>query len=213
MVIFPETMHFGSGPTLGGHQSAQVNDRKRENAPFLFCREITIRQRLEEKGEETTVWVAERAKTNRCGVVLLAADSYICRLKQQLSFISTMILVNGHGVTTYCDPPQKNKNLISLKWKQLFWKHLNQAVHTTINSVPVWHWHCFIVERWMKGIYLLSSMRCLEVKGLIGTAVLTVVFHLSNTIICLILINLSVKIEIFQCSWQIGEGEAHISPC
>ena len=59
-----ETMYFGSGPTLGGHQSAQVNDGKMENAPFLFWREMTVRWGLKKRDEETTVRVDRIAKTD-----------------------------------------------------------------------------------------------------------------------------------------------------
>lgn len=64
----------------------------------------------------------------------------------------------------------------------------------------------------MKAIYLLSSMYCLKVKGLIVAAILPVVFHLSSTIICLILINLSQTVQVaVQFNRQIEQGQAQIS--
>lgn len=52
----PETMYFGSGPTLVGHQSARVIDGKMEDAPSLFWREMTVSVSAG-KRRETTVRV------------------------------------------------------------------------------------------------------------------------------------------------------------
>lgn len=56
--------------------------------------------------------------------------------ESEISFTATMVHVNGPRVTTYCDPPKQNKNLISLKWKLLFWKHHS---HYNVRSVPASH--------------------------------------------------------------------------
>lgn len=64
----------------------------------------------------------------------------------------------------------------------------------------------------MKAIYPLSSMCCLKVKALIAAAILLVVLHLSSTIICLILINLSQTQKVtVQLNRQIEQGQAQIS--
>lgn len=71
-----ETMYFGSGPTLGGHQFARVNDGKMENAPFLFWREMTIRlcllereggkQRYESTRAQKQMWCCSRHRSCLC---------------------------------------------------------------------------------------------------------------------------------------------------
>lgn len=76
-----ETMYFGSRPTLGGHQSARVNDGKMENAPFLFLKEMTIRRSLEEREEETTVRVDKTAKTDV--VLFFTIDAYLYSIKRE----------------------------------------------------------------------------------------------------------------------------------
>ena len=48
----------------------------------------------------------------------------------------------------------------------------------------------FFCKWWMEVIHPLSSRCCLKVKGLIAAAILFVVLHLSNTLICLIWIHL-----------------------
>lgn len=52
-----------STPTLGGHQSLQVNDVNMENALILFFREMTIREGLME-GEETALRIDDIAETD-----------------------------------------------------------------------------------------------------------------------------------------------------
>lgn len=54
---------------------------------------------------------------NRCGVVPRHRCLPLLHQKRErrISFTATMILVNGPRVTTYCDPPKLNKNLISLE--------------------------------------------------------------------------------------------------
>lgn len=75
---------------------------------------------LKEREEETTVQVHKSARTDV--VLCLTTDACLCsiylsikREKREISFTVTMILVNGPRVTTYCDPPKQNTNLISLK--------------------------------------------------------------------------------------------------
>lgn len=63
----------------------------------------------------------------------------------------------------------------------------------------------------MKTIHLSSSVCCLKVRGLIDATTLIVVFHLSSTIICLILINLSHTVkETFQFNRQIKQGQPNL---
>lgn len=90
-----KTMYFSSTPTLDGHQSTRVMN-KMKNAPFLFQREMTIRQYLKVRAEETTVWVDKSAKTDV--VLFLTIDAYLCSIKREkdISFTATMILVMDH---------------------------------------------------------------------------------------------------------------------
>lgn len=65
----------------------------------------------------------------------------------------------------------------------------------------------------MRAIYLLSSVCCLKVKGLIVAAILLVVFHRSSTIICLILINLAQTEKVtVQFNRQIEKGREQPQP-
>lgn len=130
---------LGRGPTLGGHQSAQVNDGEMESAPFsVFVRQMTIRRALKEREGETTVYASTRLqKQMRCcprhrGLPLLR--------EREISSNATMIPVNGPRVTTYCDPPKQNKNLISLQMKAVILKapELGHS-HRSVRSVPASH--------------------------------------------------------------------------
>lgn len=61
----------------------------------------------------------------------------------------------------------------------------------------------------MKTIYLFIHVQ-FQVKGLIAAAILLIAFHLSSTIICLILINLSQTVTV-QFNGQIEQGWVQFS--
>lgn len=75
-----ETMYFSSTSTLDGHQSARVMN-KMKNAAFLFWREMSVRQYLKVRAEETTVRVDKSAKTDV--VLFLTIDAYLCSIKRE----------------------------------------------------------------------------------------------------------------------------------
>lgn len=78
---------------------------------FYSSWEITMRPSLRARG---------RRKQEKA-----PARTSASALSKEVSFTVTMIFVNGPRVTAYCDATAQNKNLISLQWKPLFWKHLN----------------------------------------------------------------------------------------